>query len=90
MQSLSGKNLETVIYKLFVFGKRGAFQDLISSITFIIEQGVADVFEVSAYLMGPSGLQATLHKGDIGKSLQHTEMGNCMFALITIRIDRHL
>ncbi len=61
MEGLPGTNAETVIDELFVFGKSSAFEDFVSAVLFVVEQGVFDVFEMCPDLMGPAGFQNAFH-----------------------------
>ena len=42
MQSLSWHKLETIGYKLFIFGKSSSFQNLAAAVCLVVEQRMAD------------------------------------------------
>ena len=90
VQGLPGANGEAVVYKLFVFTEMSSFQYLVSTVSFIIEQYVADVFHVYTYLVRASGFEHTFHEGDIAQTFQYLVMGNGMFSLRRVAQYRHL
>src|ERR1035437_1830186 len=90
MQCLPGYDLVTVFNKLFVFCIGSPSQDLITSITFIIKQGMTQKAHVGTDLMRTSCLQYTLDQGDVSKTLQHLVMCDGMFTNAAININHHL
>src|SRR6056297_2475174 len=89
MKGLTGKSLETVLHKLFVFGEEGTFQDAVAAVFRIIKKRMSGIFEMDAYLMGAACFQATFHQRYITQIFKHPVMGYCMFALIFFRINLH-
>ena len=61
VQGLAGTECETIVDKLLVFGERCAFQYLMPPILCIVEERMADVFEMRPDLMGTPGFQNTFH-----------------------------
>ena len=51
MQGLPWKYFKTVIYKLFVLGKRGTLKDPISSIALIVKERMSNIFHMNPYLV---------------------------------------
>ncbi len=72
MQRLPWQHLETILHKLLVFGKGCAFKDLVPTIAFIIEKGVANMFHVHPYLVSSSGFQSAGNKGNITQAFPDT------------------
>ena len=87
MKGLSWAYLKTIINKLFVFGINSSFHNFITTIRFIIEEGMADIFHVYPYLVGTAGLQHTFHQCYIPKPFQHLIMSNGFFAMISLRVS---
>src|ERR1700759_3806137 len=86
MQGLSFTDLKTVFNKLFILIENGAFQYFISSIRFIIKQGVTNMFHMNPDLMCPAGFQYAFYKGYVAKSFQHFIVCNCFLAVITFGV----
>ena len=90
MERLPRTNGETVIDKLFIFRRGCSFQDLVSTIAFIVEQRMPDIFHMHTYLMRTSGLEAAFHQCDIAQTLQDGIVGDRRLALLHLRESRRL
>ena len=64
MQGLPLTNLETIFYKLFVFGIHCSLYNFIATIKIIIKQWMTQVFHVNSYLVCTSGFQNTFNQAD--------------------------
>ena len=90
MKSLTRTHLETVIYKLFILCEGGATQNLVATITGIIEKRMSLTEHVHSNLMCPSCLKHTFHESDISESLQNFIMCDSMFADCWVIKNSHL
>ena len=90
MKCLTRTNVEAVVYELFVFAEMSAFQNLMATVTFVVEQYMSDVLHVYTDLVGTSGFEYTFHKCDISQTFQYLIVRNCMFSLSRIAHDSHL
>ena len=84
VEGLAGKDGEAVIHELLVFAKDGAFNNAVSAVGGIAEEGVAGVLHVDADLVGAPGLEAELGEGDVVEPFQHFVMGDGIFAVVAI------
>ena len=90
MERLSRANGETVIHKLFIFRRGCSFQNLVSTITLIVEQRMPDIFHMDTYLMRTPGFEAAFHQCDIAQTFQNGIVGDRRLALISFGENRHL
>src|SRR5690242_17035651 len=90
MQCLPGYDLITVFNKLLVFCVGSTSQDLISAITFVIEERMAQKAHVGTDLMSTPSFKYALNQGDISITFQHLVMGDGMFSNAAIQINHHL
>ncbi len=90
MECLARACLEAILHKLLVFGKSGAFQDLVATIASIVEEGMTLREHVDSNLMGPAGLKHAFHTGDISEALHHFVVGDCMLSNLGILKHCHL
>ena len=65
MKCLTGTDIEASLYKLTVAARGSAFQNLVTSVAFVVEERMADMLHVDTNLMGPARLQLALHEGDV-------------------------
>ena len=70
--------------KLGVTRRAVAAQDLVAAITGVVEQRVADVLHVYAYLVGASGLQLAAHDGHVGQVLDGVPVGDGVLTLVAV------
>ncbi len=87
MECLERACLKTILYKLLIFCKCGAFQDFIASVAGIVEEGMSLGEHMDANLMCAPGLQHAFHACDISESLHNFIVGDCM--LPNLRIFKH-
>ena len=80
VESLSRQYLEAVVDELAVAGVEGALEDTVTAVEGIVEEGVADVVHVHAYLVGASCLQAALYHGDVAQTLKDPPVRDGMLA----------
>ena len=84
MEGLAGEDGEAVVDKLFVFVEDGAFDYAVAAIGGIVEEGMADVLHVHAYLVGATGLEAQLYEGDVVEPLDDFVVGDGVFAIVAL------
>src|SRR5450755_3694077 len=84
MQCLSSANCKTVFDKLFVLIEYGSFYNFITSISFIIEYGVPDIFHVNTDLVRAAGFQYAFNQCYISKSFEHFIMRNGFLSMMPI------
>jgi len=89
MQTLTRAGCKAVVNKLFVFGEVGAPQYFVATISFIVEEGVADLFHVYPYLVGTAGLQTTFNQSDVAEPFQHAVVRHRRFTLFPFGKDPH-
>ena len=65
MQGLTRANGETVLYELLVFRKSCTFQYLVAPVSLVVEERVADVAHVHAYLVRAPRFQAAFYQRDV-------------------------
>ena len=90
MKGLARTDQEAIVYKLFVLAENGAFYNPVSAVGTVVEQGVADMFHVYAYLVGTAGLQPQFYQCHIVKPLQHFVVCDGFFAMFSIGEGCHL
>ena len=79
MKSLPMAQFEAVLYKRFVAAAALAAKYFGSTIAFITEQRMPDVFHVGTYLMGTARFKHTLHQRYIAEALYHAIVGDGRF-----------
>ena len=90
MEGLTRADVEAIVDKLLIFGKMCTLQDLVSSVSLVVEEDVANVLHVHTYLVGTSRLEATLNQCDVSEALEHRVMGDGMFSNLGVTKDGHL
>ena len=85
VEGLARANLETVFHELLVFGELGASQNLLSSIAFVVEEHMPDVFHVGTDLVGAPRFEDTFHECDVRETFQHIIVGHSVLANFRIR-----
>ena len=71
MECLPGHQFEAILYKLPVFREGSSFQDFRSAIKFIVEQRVANMAEMNADLVGPSGFKPAFDERHVAEPFQN-------------------
>ena len=84
MQGLPWTGFKAVSDELPVSYSVGASQNFVTSISFVAEEGVSDVFHVSTDLMRTSGFESAFHESDVSQVLYYAIMCNGMFAYTTV------
>src|SRR5450432_1033962 len=87
MQRLSFANIKTVVYELFVLIKDCPFKYFISSICFVIEQWMSDIFHMHTDLVSATGFQYASYQGYISQTLKHFKMCDGFFTMFPVRIS---
>ena len=89
MQRLTGTGIKTIVDKLFVLRKGGAFQDFISTVFFVIKKRMPDIFEMGTDLVGTASFQNTFHYVHVTQTFQYSVMRYGMFAVTAVREAGH-
>lgn len=84
MQYLPRTEGETVLDILAVLLRTKPFEDLTASVFLIGKKRMTDMLHVYTYLVGSSGLQTALNKGDVRELLQYPPMRDGLFGLRTL------
>lgn len=84
VKRLSWHQREAVADKLLVFAERGALEDAVPSVRFVIEERVADVLHVYAYLVRATRLELTFHKCHITKAFQYSPVGDGVLTALVV------
>ena len=84
MQHLSRTEGETVLDILAVLLRAEPFEDLAASVFLVGKKRMTDMFHVNANLVGTTGLQTALNKGDVRKLLEYAPMRDGFFGLRTL------
>ena len=76
VERLAGAGGKAVGDELAVFGEGGAFEDLVAAVVGVVEEGVADVLEVGADLVGAPGFEDALDDVDVGEAFEDAPVGD--------------
>lgn len=66
-----------------------SFQYLVAAVALVVEEDVADVLHVHAYLVGASGFEDALDEGDVAEAFEYAVVGDGMLSF-AIGQDSHL
>ena len=76
MQRLAGTSFETVGHKLAVRTRGSTLEYLVTSIAFVIEKRMAEMFHVYTYLVRTARFKDALHEGNVANAFQHLIVSN--------------
>ena len=65
MQGEPGHHFEAIVDELLVFGKHGAFDDSLSTISFVVEKRMPDMLEMDPDLVRPACLKMASNQARI-------------------------
>src|SRR5690554_168016 len=89
MKALPGAQGKAVVNRLFIFSKASAPQNIVTPVSLVIKQGMADMLHMHPYLMGAPCFELALYEGYIAKAFQHFIMGDRRFPLFTVHEYSH-
>ena len=84
VERLAGAGVEAVLDELPVFGEGGAFEDFVAAVVFVVEEGVADVFEVGADLVCAPGFEDAFDDVDVSEAFEYAPVGDGWFAVASV------
>ena len=82
--SMVGQDLEAVLYELFVLGESCPFQDLVTTVSLIIEKWMVDMLEMNPYLMGSAGLKTAFKQAEVAQAFNQPVVGHRRFPMGTV------
>ena len=85
MESLTRKELETILYELTVLGVYGSLTDFRTVVTAVIEEWMSYPVEMNADLVGTTGLETALYDSHISETFQDSVMRYRMLAMVSLR-----
>lgn len=89
MKCLSRQEREAVFDKLLVAAEGSALEDAVATISGIVEEGVAYMLHMGAYLVRATCFEDALDQRDISETLYDIPMGDGMFAAVGLGGDMH-
>ena len=82
VQRLTRTQLETVLYELAVFVELCAAEYLVAAVYIVVEEYVAYMLHMHAYLVRASCLQVALYERHIAKTLEYTIVRYCVLTYL--------